>query len=305
LGLPKSNCTPTKEIFMTTADAGSVAAEKPSAGTPDTHQGTVDGSTDRSASPFAGLQDEGTRSWVEKKGYKSVEDLAKAGMNSESLLGSAVRVPAADAKADEWDKFYARAGRPEKPDAYELKRPEGLPADLPYDEALAGSFKTWAHSAGLNGKQAQTLHDAFATAQAEKAKAHVTAMSKAVEETAAALVKEWGPQESEGFKTKHELANRAVKKLGLVESFKKSGIILADGALTDPALAKAFSAIGEKMFAEDSIDGQGSPGGNNPFKDESFNLTEITALSKSDPDKARRLAREAGKDPDQWLGKKR
>jgi hypothetical protein len=287
---------------MSDADAGSVAQQSAaSAGTPGSQQASADnGSAAAAASPFAGLQDEGTRKWVETKGYKSVEDLAKAAVNQESIIGSSVRRPADDAPAAEWDKFYSKIGRPEKPDAYELKRPDGLPADLPYDEALAGSFKTWAHQAGLNGKQAQSLHDAFALAQAEQAKAHVTALTKAVETTADALAKEWGPQDSEGFKAKHELANRALKKLGLVESFKKSGIILNDGALTDPALAVAFSQIGEKMFAEDVIDGEGGQGGPNPFKGEK-NLTQITALVKSDPDKARRLAREAGVDPDHWV----
>jgi hypothetical protein len=290
---------------MSDADAGSVAQQAAaSAGTPGSQQASADnGSAAAAASPFAGLQDEGTRKWVETKGYKSVEDLAKAAVNQESIIGSSVRRPADDAPAAEWDKFYSKLGRPEKPDAYELKRPDGLPADLPYDEALAGSFKTWAHQAGLNGKQAQSLHDAFAHAQAEQAKAHVTALTKAVETTADALAKEWGPQDSEAFKAKHELANRALKKLGLVESFKKSGIILNDGALTDPALAVAFSQIGEKMFAEDVIDGEGGQGGPNPFKDDQFNLSQITALVKSDPDKARRLAREAGKDPAQWVGK--
>lgn len=289
---------------MTTADAGSVAQQSASAGTPDMQNAGADnGSAAAAASPFAGLQDEGTRKWVETKGYKSVEDLAKAAVNQESLIGSSVRRPADDASETEWNAFYSKIGRPEKPDAYELKRPEGLPSDLPYDEALAGSFKTWAHQAGLNGRQAQTLHDAFAKSQAEQAAAHVTALTKAVETTADALVKEWGPQESEGFKKNHELANRALKKLGLVESFQKSGIILKDNALTDPALALAFAQIGEKMFAEDGIDGGDAPGGKNPFKE--MNLSEISALVKSDPDKARRLAREAGKNPDEWVGKKR
>lgn len=290
---------------MTTATEGSVAGDGSSAGTPDTHTpASVNGSPD-AGSPFAGLQDEGTRAWIEKTGLKSVEDLAKKAFNQETIIGSSVRVPAADAKPEEWDKFYSKVGRPENPDAYEFKRPEGLPADLPYDDALASNFKSWAHSAGLNGRQAQTLHDAFALAQAEQAKAHVTALTQAVEQTADALVKEWGPQDSEGFKTKHELANRALKKLGLVESFQKSGIILPDGALTDPVLAKAFSVIGEKMFAEDQIDGApASGGGKNPFKDDTFNLSEISNLVRTDPEQARRLAREAGKDPAQWLGKK-
>lgn len=290
-----------------TAQAGSVADSRPSAGAPGTQQQAPDnGSAGASDSPFAGLQDEGARKWVETKGYKSVEDVTKAAWSLEQKMSSSVTPPANDAPQAEWDKFYSKTGRPEKPDAYELKRPEGLPADLPYDETLAGNFKTWAHSAGLNGRQAQTLHDQFALAQAEEAKARVAELTKAVETTHDALVKDWGPADSEGFKQKHELANRALKKLGLVESFQKSGIILKDGALTDASLATAFATIGERMFAEDNLDGAGGTSGRNPFdkKKGTFNLTEITALAKSDPDKARRLAREAGENPDHWVAKR-
>lgn len=291
---------------MTTATEGSVDASARSAGTPDAQQqASENGSAAASASPFAGLQDEGTRSWIEKTGLKSVEDLAKKAFNQEAALGSSVRVPGADAKPDEWSKFYSKVGRPEKADAYEFKRPDGLPEDLPYDEGLATNFKAWSFDEGLTARQAQGMHDRFALAQADMAKARMVELTKAVEDTADALVKEWGPQDSEGFKAKHEMANRALKKLDLVDSFKKSGIILNDGNLTDASLAKAFAAIGEKMFSEDSIDGDGSPGGKNPFKDDSYNLTEISLLVKSDPDTARRLAREAGKNPDQWVGRKR
>lgn len=282
------------------AQAGSVADANLSAGNPGNtqQQAPVDGSTaSAAASPFAGLQDAGNREWVEKKGTKTFDEVVKNYRELETKLGTSLTLPAEGATKEDLDKFYSKLGRPEKPEAYEFKRPEGLPADLPYDEALAGNFKKWAHGAGLNGQQAQTLHDQFALAQAEQAKAHVTGLTKAVETTADALVKEWGPQDSEGFKIKHEMANRAIKKLGLVESFQKSGIILKDNALTDPTLALAFAQIGEKMFAEDSIDGDAAQGGDNPFKDETFNLTKASALSKSDPARARTLIKQAGKDP--------
>jgi hypothetical protein len=286
---------------MTLAETGSEQSGAPATQPPPVENGSAAG-TDQS--PWNGLQDAGARSWVEKKGYKSVDDLAKAAHSLEGRLGGALNVPAGDAPAEEWEKFYAKAGRPEKPDGYELKRPEGLPEQLPYDEALAGEFKAWAHGAGLNGRQAQVLHDAFAKAQATRLEQQVAGLSKAVEETHSALVKEWGPQDSAGFKTKIEMANRALKRLGVLESFQRSGIILQDGALTDPALAKAFAAVGEKMFAEDKLDDGGAPGGDNPFR-EPRNITAISRLAKDDPETARRLAREAGVDPDQWVGKKR
>lgn len=281
---------------MSLQSEGSVA--ETSAGTPDTRQSTSDnGSAGGTESPFAGLQDAGTRQWLEKTGIKTVDDLAKKALNQESFIGSAVKVPASDAPPAEWDKFYSKAGRPEKPEAYELKRPDGLPEDLPYDEALAGGFRAWAHKAGLNGRQAQTLHDQFASYQAEQAKAHVTALSKAVENTAADLVKEWGPQQSETFKAKHEMANRALDKLGLTDEFKRTGIILRDGALTSAPLAKALALVGEKLFAEDKIDGVAArAAGVNPFKKggSEFSVTGQTLLIKSDPARALQLAREAG-----------
>ncbi|RWI07431.1 MAG: hypothetical protein EOQ92_33560, partial [Mesorhizobium sp.] len=63
-----------------------------------------------------------------------------------------------------------------------------------------------------------------------------------------------------------EVANRAMKKLGLVDAYKAKGILLPDGALTDPQIAKAFHAIGEAMFREDTIDGGAALSGGNPFK---------------------------------------
>jgi hypothetical protein len=289
---------------MTTADTGSVASDGSSAGNPpDATTGADNGSAAAAGDWLAGLSGD-NRKLAETKGWKSPDDVFGSYTNLEKAAGGMLKVPADDASPADWDKFYSRTGRPEKADGYALKKPEGLPAELPYDENLANGFKTWAHKAGLNGKQAQSLHDAFAGFQADIATQHMATVTKAVETTAEALVKDWGPQDSATFKTKHEMANRALKKLGLVESFKKSGIILPDGALTDPALAKAFAAIGEQMFTEDTIDGQGETGGDNPFK-EPKNITAINQLVQSDPDKARALAKAAGVNPDHWVGRRR
>lgn len=291
-----------------TANAGSVPAETQAAGTPaQPTQALENGSAGAGDNPFSGLS-EGTRKWVETKGYKTLDDALAGGMNAETRLGSAVTIPAPDAPKEEWDKFHSRLPedmRPvTSPDKIEFKRPEGLPENLPYDDGLASTSKTWMAEAGVTGKQAQLLHDKFAGFMADSAKAQMDAAAKSVETTYDDLVKDWGPTDSEGFKTKLELADRAMKKLDLVDAYKAKGILLPDGSLTDAKIARAFQAIGEAMFREDKIGSDGVRAGENPFKKDAAggrNMTAISALVKSDPERAKRLAREAGENPDLWV----
>lgn len=291
------------------ATAGSVVADAPPAGTPATPPATTEnGSAVVVETPFSGLS-EGTRKWVETKGYKSVEDAISGGMNAESRLGTAISLPADDASAEEWnEKVFSRlpeAMRPiTSPDKVEYKRPEGLPENLPYSEELANASKAWAAEAGATPKVAQAYHDKFVGYMAEQAQAQQVAIAQSVEKTADDLVKDWGPMDSDGFKEKLTVANRAMKNLGLVDVFKAKGILLPDGTLTDPQVARAYQAIGDAMFREDTINADGVVAGENPFKKDGNgqrNLTAISALVKSDPERAKRLAREAGENPDLWI----
>ena len=43
-----------------------------------------------------------------------------------------------------------------------------------------------------------------------------------------------------------------MKKLGLVNAYKQKGILLPDGAPTDPQIARAFHAIGEPSWSASS-----------------------------------------------------
>ena len=293
------------------ADAGSVdAAAQPPAGTPaEPSQAAENGSAGASEqNPFAGLS-EGTRKWVETKGYKTIDDAIAGGMNAESRLGSAVNVPAADAPQEEWDKFVSKLPEDRRPiaspDKIEFKRPEGYPEDVPYNDELAKASKPWMHEAGLSPKQAQVVHDKFVTYMAEQAKAQQAVVAEQVKTTHDALVKDWGPLDSDRFKQNLELADRALKKLGLADVYKAKGILLPDGSLTDPQVALAFKAVGETMFRDDTIGTGGRPGGDNPFRrlpNGERDVAGINALVRKDPQTAARLAREAGDDPNLWLG---
>ena len=231
------------------AAAGSVEPVAP-AGTPaEPSQPVENGSAAGSESnPFSGLS-EGTRKWVETKGYKTIDDALAGGMNAESRLGSAVTVPAADAPPEEWDKFVPEASGGSPADRVSRQTRVQASGRLPGRRALQRrarqASKPWMHEAGLSAKQAQVVHDKFVSYMAEQAKAQQAAIAEQVTKTHDELVRDWGPLDGDGFKEKLAIANRALTKLGLVDAYKAKGILLPDGSLTDPQIARAFHAVGE------------------------------------------------------------
>jgi hypothetical protein len=295
---------------MTDAATGSVAPEAP-AGNPPPQTADVDnGSTAPAATDWMSGLSEGNRKLAETKGWTTPESADKvltSYAELERMQGEALRPPKDDAPPEEWNKFYSRLGRPETADKYEFKRPEGLPPDLPYSDELAKTSKAWMHEAGLNTKQAQRVHDGFVQYMAQQQTAQVEATKQAVESTHDVLVRDWGgPPDSEAFKQKHALADRAARKLGIVDDLKGAGILLPDGSLTKPQIAKALAEIGQSMFSEDTIGDGDTPGtSENPFKRDANGKIKspgaISALVKSDPERAKRLAREAGEPIENWV----
>lgn len=293
------------------ADAGSVAARQPAGNLARPPANGDNGSAPPAGqSWFDGLS-EGNRKIAEAKGWTKPESLDRVFTSYAELerqQGESLRVPAADAPKEDWDRFHARLPETMRPvtssEKVEYRRPDGLPENFAYSDELANASKAWAVEAGASPKIAQAYHDKFVGYMAEQAKAQQTALARSVETTHDDLVKDWGPTNSDGFRQRLEVANRAMKKLGLVNAYKAKGILLPDGALTDPQIAKAFHAIGEAMFREDTIDGGARSSGGNPFKRNAAgerNLTDISALVRNDPARARRLAREAGENPALWM----
>lgn len=292
------------------ADAGSVASR------PAGNLATPPAGGDNGSAPPAGKSwfdglSEGNRKLAEAKGWTKAENLDRVFTSYAELerqQGESLRVPAADASPEDWQKFHARLPETMRPvtssEKVEYRRPDGLPENFAYSDELANASKAWAVEAGASPKTAQAYHDKFVGYMAEQARVQEVALARSVEATHDDLVRDWGPTQSDGFRQKLEVANRAMKKLGLVDAYKAKGILLPDGALTDPQIAKAFHAIGEAMFREDTIDGGGRLGTGNPFKRNAAgerNISAISALVKSDPARARRLAREAGENPDLWM----
>lgn len=259
--------------------------------------GGADGSLPAFTDLVAGLAPE-NRTLVEAKKWASLDDAFKSHRELETHVGKALVPPGKDATADEWNAFYGKLGRPEKPEGYELKvARESLPQDFPYDETLSVEFRNWAHESGLSPSQAQSLHDKFVGKQAGSFAAMRESITKKADTAHSEIVQEFGQPDTDGYKRNVELMSRAARQLGITDALKEGGMISADGALLNGTLAKALAKVGKDMFSEDSY--ASGDGGvlENPFSKGSENLTKQGQLISSDPNKARALMRAAGLDP--------
>lgn len=103
---------------------------------------------------FHAVLPEEIRSKPYVKELKNFSDFVKKFDGAQTLLGQRA-VPADDASAEEWNAFFARAGRPEKPDGYKLPTEiEGVPKEYVQQFLDKGIMAQMLHTAGLNSRQA-------------------------------------------------------------------------------------------------------------------------------------------------------
>ncbi|MCR9236169.1 MAG: hypothetical protein NXI17_05815 [Alphaproteobacteria bacterium] len=260
------------------------------------------------ASPFDGLQEEGSRDWIENAGVKDVESLVKMARNSESLIGKSFQKPGEDADQSEIDAFYERLGRPKDVSGYELTPPEDMPEDLPYDTEFASKFAEAAHKYGITTEQAKGLHDFYVGEMVGGYQSGIEATTAQLAESTTAatsqLEKDWGAKQgTPEFKENVALADRAIRELGgdeLIEGFTKAGMLGPGGIILNPAIAKAMSNVGKELFGSSGGLEMGDGSADNPFAKDTQNLTKQSELQRNDPRRAKALIQAAGRDPANW-----
>ena len=208
---------------------------------------------------WAGLQNGDNRSLAEKKQWKTADDAMASFRELETAFSKSIRPLKPDATAEEEAAFYARLGRPEKPEGYELKLdPATVPEDFPYDADSAAKFRTWAFSAGVNPRQAQSLHDAFVADQAAHFKAAKEAQERQEADAHRTIVRNWGEPDSQQYKENLTLAGRAIHGLGLKDALVAGGLISADGAIRNHVVADAMLKVGKELYSEGSANNPGT-----------------------------------------------
>lgn len=218
--------------------------------------------------------DEDTRKFVIARGAKSPADAAKQLREQigevTRLQQEAIRPPKDDAPQEEWDKFHARLGRPEKADGYQFKLPESLPKDLPYDEGFAAEFKNWAHGAGLAPRQAQALHDGYVAFSVKQAQAQAAHYDQLADASSKDLAKAWGEASSPEFQKNIGVVQRVIADKG--DEFKAaltSGPIMdAQGRVSNSAIVRLIAELAADRYTNDRvISGSPAPGREIPLED--------------------------------------
>jgi hypothetical protein len=304
---------------MTDTNANADDGTKPEAGTTSDQQGNPtppatdtqkpDPASTDAPSPFAAF-DEDTRTWAEKRGFKTVDDAVKTAYEQSKLLGNAIRIPGKDATDAERDEFLNKLGRPATAEEYKFTPPEDLPEDLPYDGERAKTFAGLAHKLGLTADQAKGIHDWAAQNALTDYKAGSETRHEQVVTTAKAetekLIKAWGPLDGETMKVNLSFADKALQEIGgadAVAEFRRVGLIGSEGdkIVTSAPIAQMLAKVGRSLYKEDEVLKGNAAHLNNPFEDGAhFNVTNQMKLIKSDPDKAREMIASAGKTPKEF-----
>jgi hypothetical protein len=177
--------------------------------------------------------------------FKSEQDLAKSYIELETRFRSgAIPVPEKDAPPEEWDKFYAKTGRPKQAGDYVIE-PKGYEIDAKAMGELKASF----HKAGLDQRQAGEVFNYFnriAVGEAKKAQEMAKASNQALERA-------WGQDKDQ----KLELARRFVVKNG---GEKALAHLESTGASNDAVVLQLLAAAAEGTAPHRFVDGVSSKG---------------------------------------------
>lgn len=145
-------------------------------------------------------------------------------------------LPAADDK-EGWAAVYAKMGRPETAEGYELPVPEGDTGEF------AKAASQWLYDAGLSKQQAQALIANYNAHGAAQMEAHQAAIAQQVEKDMTSMKQSWGAD----FDANSAIVRTAVNTFAppeFIEMLDKAGMI------NSPVIANMFLKIGTAISAD-------------------------------------------------------
>lgn len=214
----------------------------------------------------------------------SVDAMAKSYINAQKMVGAEkIAVPGSWATEEDWNGVYAKLGRPEAPDKYELELPDDA------NQEFSDWFRNTAHSVGLSTAQAKKLAAAYGEFSGDAQKLTEQQLEAARAESETQLRKEFGKD----FDQKLEGAKELLTTLDLPEftSLKLAdGTSIGDNPQLVTMLIKVHDHI-QRETSEDTLAGRDSRPGvtAEELQDRISNLTQQGSpyWEKMHPDHAR------------------
>ena len=177
--------------------------------------------------------------------FTEADSLAKSYINAVKMIGQdKIVIPTKNSSQEAWDEAYAKLGRPETADKYNLKIESDI---VKMDENAIKSFAEQSHKLGLNNQQAEGILDFYknnmeGTAQQSKIDTE-TAQAQSEQQ----LRQEWGRDFDAKVQQAGALAKANINP-EVLDMTLSNGTRLGD----HPEIIKGFAKIAG-MMSEDKI----------------------------------------------------
>ncbi len=189
-----------------------------------------------------------------KQFYEKADALIKAEKNM-------LVVPDKNAKPEDVAAFYAKLGRPDKPEGYSITKPADLPEDVPYDQNFETAFRQYAFEQGFTKAQAESAYAWYYGLVKNGAAVQKQQIEKAQTDGINALKNEW----KDSFDGNKKIANIALKKF--IKDEKAADDLLANAKIGNvrlgdhPTFMKVFYEIGKATLSDTELTGKDGGGG--------------------------------------------
>lgn len=215
------------------------------------------GEGDKAQPWYNGIEEEPIREYMKAKNYANPYEAARAAWNANQINKLSPEVTAVlegKATPEQENAFYAKLGRPETPDKYEFKHPDGTVVDKDLESLGRNIF----HKLGASPAKAQAAMDDWNKAVAAKVAANAEAERTANDAALAALTKTWGSE----LDKNRAAGERTMKALGLDPAFMEK----LEGQIGSATVVELLAKIGRKSDEGAFKGGNDNPGGdpNNP-----------------------------------------
>lgn len=197
------------------------------------------GEGDKAKPWYEGITEEPIKEYMKTKNYANPYEAARAAWSANKLLAergdpNTITVPKADAPKEQWEEFHKKIGRPDSPEGYQFKHPEGVEVDKDLEALGRNIF----HKLGVPTAKAQEAIDMWNEAVGKKIQGNTEAARVANETELADLAKTWGAD----LEKNRAAGERVMKALNLDAAFMAK----IEGQIGSAAVVELLAKIGRK-----------------------------------------------------------